>query len=176
MRSVPGPFTVATYHTLRIVSYTLVDAGRTDEALPLALDAVDRGCRVYGPSAIDVSHSIGTVNTLLRQRGDFAALRDFHEHLLGAVLSIPVEPVPYLLDRRRIRLAHSLRALANLPGEVPVDVDLAVRAAKEITRLDGGKLRRPHPRSPLRSRRPTRSRRAGLRECQGGGQLFGQGK
>jgi serine/threonine protein kinase/tetratricopeptide (TPR) repeat protein len=77
---------------------------------------------------------------LVRKSGPFA-LRDFCERSLREILAAPLDadPNPDLRERRWAPLAVLARRLVSLPELIPIDMDLAVRAAEEAGRLSDGK-------------------------------------
>jgi serine/threonine protein kinase/tetratricopeptide (TPR) repeat protein len=133
------PLAVGVFNDLGRAS---VACGHLDAARTAFLEGLGRTIKVYGPDHIRISSYLGQLDSLFGRQRDFVALRDLNQGLLREMLTTPVEPGQFLRDRRVIQLASCLGRLATLPDDVPIDLDLAVRAAEEAARLSDGKTAR----------------------------------
>jgi eukaryotic-like serine/threonine-protein kinase len=134
-----GPLDRSVLWCMKNLAQIVQDQGRLDEARRILLDLVERNSRVYGLAHVNNSQALGLLIALLRTQGDFAVIRDLCQGWAREMLDTPLEADPFLRDRRSIRLGGLVRALVTLPEPIPIDVDLAVRAAEEAGRLSDGK-------------------------------------
>src|SRR5262249_5531374 len=127
-----GPLDPETIRSLLRLARALHGQRRLEEARLLYMDEIDRCHRYYGITHLKVSFPLGHVFWVLRDQHDSIALRDFCQQWLREVLAIPAGPDRFERDRRRITLYHLAQGLATLPEPVPIDAELAVRAAEEL--------------------------------------------
>jgi tetratricopeptide (TPR) repeat protein len=116
--------------TLQALAYTVGLQGRAEEARLFYLDAVNRCVQVYGLCHIRTSSSIGGLFSMLTKQRDYAAIRDLCEGWTRELLAMPPELDQYDRHRHSLRLSQFALTLATLPGSIPFDGELAVRAAE----------------------------------------------
>jgi tetratricopeptide (TPR) repeat protein len=133
-----GPLDPTTIEAMLHLAGQAREDGQLQEAQRLFLDVVDRLGRVYGLSHIGCSNPMNLLIEVLRQQGDYAAIRDLCEQWLREILASPVEPDPDQRSRRAVRLSWLELTLTTLPAQVGFDADLAVRAGKESATLKPG--------------------------------------
>jgi serine/threonine protein kinase len=130
-----GPLDSESLAVRRELGRALVASGPLDEASAVLAENVERFALTYGFCHIRVTGPIGDMENFLRARGDLAVLRDLEQRWIREILATPANPDRYLRHRRAVTLAARASRLAMLADSVPVDGDLAVRAAGEATAL-----------------------------------------
>jgi serine/threonine protein kinase/tetratricopeptide (TPR) repeat protein len=133
-----GPSHFDTIQSIDHLARLVGERGRLDEARALCLEAIGRKKELYGISHIQLSSNFRFLFSLLQQQSDHAAIRDLYEAWIREILAMPPDPDPYQRSRRSVRLHYLTLTLSSLPGQVPFDAELAVRAAMEAIALDGG--------------------------------------
>ncbi len=126
-----GPLDPSTIGTLGDIARILAVDGQLDEARRLWSDVVERSARVYGLSHIACSYPMGQLFAVLRQLGDYPAIRDLCEGWIRELLAMPPETDRYERDRHSLRLSVLALELVMLPEPIRFDGSLAVRAAEQ---------------------------------------------
>jgi serine/threonine protein kinase/tetratricopeptide (TPR) repeat protein len=130
-----GPLDPETLSILHDLGGALTSTGRLAEARPLIEDNLARFIKVYGFCHIRTAGPIGRLEVLLRLQSDFATLRDMYQQRIRDLLAVPREPDQFLRHRRAVWLASTSILLVTLPPSIPVDGQLAERAAQEASVL-----------------------------------------
>jgi serine/threonine protein kinase/tetratricopeptide (TPR) repeat protein len=133
-----GPLDPTTTDAMGHLADLAREDGQLQEAQRLYLDVIDRSGRVYGLSHSICWSSIRNLIEILRQQGDYAAIRDTCQGWIRELLAEPREADPHLRYRRSVCLGKLALNVATLPEPIQFDADLAVRAAKEAAAVDGG--------------------------------------
>ena len=137
-RRVFGPSHPATLQSLKLWASSLRRLGRVAEAAPIFLEVAEGHCQTFGPTHIQTSSTFGRLFLSYERTGDWAAKGAFCERWLREILDSPVDQDPYQRLRRSITLAKLTLHLGALPGTVPFDAELALRAAGEVASLQEG--------------------------------------
>jgi serine/threonine protein kinase len=130
-----GPLHEITLWASDSLGSALVSAGQFDEARRVFEASCERRTRLYGFCSISTSFALDNLQEVLRLQGDLSALRDHYQQWIRGLLETPREADQYIRHRRGFRLASFALSLVTLPPEVPVDNELALRAAREATVL-----------------------------------------
>jgi serine/threonine protein kinase/tetratricopeptide (TPR) repeat protein len=125
-----GPLDSRTTRALDNLAEALQKEGKLQEARRLYSELVDRTVRVNGLSHMRTSGPMYAFLAVLRQQGDYAAIRDRCEHWIRELLAIPPEVDQYERERHYLRLSLLALTLTTLPRPIPFDGELAVRAAE----------------------------------------------
>jgi tetratricopeptide (TPR) repeat protein len=134
-----GPLDNDYYHSIRMLADLLREEGRLQEARRLYFEMVDRRGRMYGLTHILSSGPLYGLIAVLRQQGDYAALRDLCEGWIRELLAMPPEVGKYERDRHSLRLGRFALTLATLPEPISFDGELAVRAAEQAAAQGNGR-------------------------------------
>ena len=131
-----GPTHYYTTNGLKDLADFYRAAGHFDESIRIHLEAIGRCHRGLG-----FTHPRTIVNYIhlflfLRDNRSYAMIRDLWQRWVRDLLAIPIPADPYLRNRRAITLRSLLFTLMSLPDDVPVELGLAERAAREAIDLD----------------------------------------
>jgi non-specific serine/threonine protein kinase/serine/threonine-protein kinase len=132
LERVLGAMHPETIHTLNDLGRASVACGRLDEGRAAYLKALDASVRLFGPTHREVQSVLNGLDLILRQQGDFPALRDVGEGLIREVLATPADPGQFQRDRRSIQLSICVRILTSLPDQITYDTDLVRRAVAAL--------------------------------------------
>jgi eukaryotic-like serine/threonine-protein kinase len=130
-----GPLDEETILTSIHLGSALANSGQFDEARQVLEVATERSSHLYGFCHIKTSYALGPLQDVMRRQGDFTTLRDRYMQWIRGLLTMPVEADQYLRHRRSARLAIMALDLVTLPPSIPVDGELALRAAQEASVL-----------------------------------------
>jgi hypothetical protein len=137
-RRVFGPSHPATLQSLKLWAGSLRRLGRAAEATPIFLEVAEGHRQTFGATHIQTSSALGHLFLSYERTGDWAAMGAFCERWLREILDSPVDHDPYQRLRRSITLDKLTLHLGALPGTIPFDAELAVRAAGEAMSLREG--------------------------------------
>jgi eukaryotic-like serine/threonine-protein kinase len=130
-----GPAHPDTLRSLKHLAYALGALGRTDEAIRLSLKVAEGHRQTFGPYHIQTSSALNLALESLRRTKDSVAMREVCERWIREILATPVDPDPYQRSWRALRIGTLAHTLTILPAPVPLDAELAVRAAEQAAVL-----------------------------------------
>ncbi|WP_235963689.1 protein kinase domain-containing protein [Tautonia rosea] len=127
----------ATLASRKFLATTLQRRQQNEEAILLYAQVAEAHRRLFGSTHIQTSSALNHYLGTCRALGQFETIREVSERWLRDLLATPIPSDAYQQSRRCIRLEHLAIYLATLPASVPVDSDLATRAAQEAVTILG---------------------------------------
>jgi tetratricopeptide (TPR) repeat protein len=124
-----------TIFALRDLGEALARGGSLEDARRVLEVAAERAVQVYGFCHFQCASLLTSLDSVMRRQSDYATLRDVYQQRIRDLLSVPLEPDQFLRHRRAVWLACTGLWLVTLPSSIPVDGELALRAAREASLL-----------------------------------------
>ena len=127
-----GPRSRDVLMTLNRLASLTAASGDLDEARRLRIEWIRRATVVWGLFGAELDGNFRAVFGLLKDQGDPAAVRDLAQGWLREALAQPVPREPGESRWRRARIEMLALQLGTLAEPLPIDSELAARAAEAV--------------------------------------------